>query len=54
MSDMAEWWHDPAVQAAWTELIEWWRRYCADPSPENRRRYYEEAVPKWQKARGDA
>ena len=37
----------------WKALKVSWRRYCANPSKENRGKYFEVAVPKWRKERDD-
>jgi hypothetical protein len=40
-----------AQAAAWQQLLASWRRWCAHPTDETRRDYYERAVPEWERVK---
>lgn len=43
-----------ACDDAWKQLKKAWERYRADPSKENRDKYFKVAVPRWRKERDGA
>ena len=50
----AKWEPTEEEREAWREMVAAWREQIRRPhDPELRRRYFEEAVPRWQQAKGE-